>query len=235
VRPRSPLSKNEQGNVPQQAIRIPMPDGATSPSRKKHHTASGSVKVNFRSGSGARPVAAPVASSPAVLPAEPPAAKPPVAEPLTAKPAAGPSSSSLFSTDELFANLGWDDDGGDPEASRSISIESPADESRETAKQQSAEGLLKQGLVALEKAEYETAKETFAEVLKVEPRNRKARALYYVAGARTLMDDGNRVEAMTQLEAALAHDPSCEQAIEARQMISSGIKRSGLFRRLFTK
>jgi tetratricopeptide (TPR) repeat protein len=256
--PRSPLNKNKRSKSPQLNVSIPMPDDdmpvpVDDKAKRKgaaHHTASGSVKVNFSSGaapkrqSSVQAVASPLSAAPPLSATPPPAAEPLAAAPplaATPPPAASPPAApgDVFSTDELFANLGWGDaDTG----AKSASVEKTTDDktgepesNQESANQESAEELIARGEAAFEAGDFETARKEMAQALKGAPRNRSVRALYYVASARLLMAEDNSVEAMTQLEAALAHDPSCEQARQAMQEISGGGKRSGLFRRLFTK
>jgi curved DNA-binding protein CbpA len=60
--------------------------------------------------------------------------------------------------------------------------------------------------------EWERAREILAESLRHEPRNRKARALFHFASAQALLESAKTVDARTQLEVALAHDPELEDA-----------------------
>lgn len=78
------------------------------------------------------------------------------------------------------------------------------------------------------------AKEILAESLRREPRNRGARALYHLASAEALLAEGKAVDARTQLEVALAHDPSLAEAKAAMDRTRSESQRkAGILRRLF--
>jgi DnaJ-domain-containing protein 1 len=78
------------------------------------------------------------------------------------------------------------------------------------------------------------AKEILAESLRREPRNRGARALYHLASAEALLAEGKAVDARTQLEVALAHDPTLVEARAAMDRTRSESQRkAGILRRLF--
>jgi hypothetical protein len=78
------------------------------------------------------------------------------------------------------------------------------------------------------------AKEILAESLRREPRNRGARALYHLASAEALIAEGKPVDARTQLEVALAHDPTLVEARAAMDRTRSESQRkAGILRRLF--
>jgi DnaJ domain len=78
------------------------------------------------------------------------------------------------------------------------------------------------------------AREILAEALRREPRNRVARALYHLAAAEALLAEGKAVDARTQLEVALAHDPTLTEARAAMDRTRTESQRkAGLLRRLF--
>ncbi len=78
------------------------------------------------------------------------------------------------------------------------------------------------------------AKEILADSLRREPRNRGARALYHLASAEALLAEGKAVDARTQLEVALAHDPALVEARAAMDRTRSESQRkAGILRRLF--
>ena len=79
------------------------------------------------------------------------------------------------------------------------------------------------------------AREILAESLRRDPRNRSGRALYHLASAEALLVAGKPVEARTQLEVALAHDPGLEEARAAMErMRQDNPRRTGsILRRLF--
>ncbi len=78
------------------------------------------------------------------------------------------------------------------------------------------------------------AKEILAESLRREPRNRSARALYHLASAEALLAEGKAVDARTQLEVALAHDPTLAEARAAMERTrSESARKAGILRRLF--
>ena len=78
------------------------------------------------------------------------------------------------------------------------------------------------------------AKEILADSLRREPRNRGARALYHLASAEALLAEGKAVDARTQLEVALAHDPTLVEARAAMDRTRSESQRkAGILRRLF--
>jgi hypothetical protein len=82
--------------------------------------------------------------------------------------------------------------------------------------------------------EWGRAKEILAESLRREPRNRVARALYHLASAEALLAEGKAVDARTQLEVALAHDPTLTEARAAMERTRTESQRkAGLLRRLF--
>lgn len=79
------------------------------------------------------------------------------------------------------------------------------------------------------------SRELLASVLRGDPRNRGVRALYHFASAQALSAAGKPVEARTQLEVALAHDPQLEEARAAvERMRQDNPRRThNLLRRLF--
>jgi hypothetical protein len=82
--------------------------------------------------------------------------------------------------------------------------------------------------------EWTRAKEILADSLRREPRNRGARALYHLASAEALLAEGKPVDARTQLEVALAHDPGLAEAKAAMERTrSESARKAGLLRRLF--
>jgi hypothetical protein len=82
--------------------------------------------------------------------------------------------------------------------------------------------------------EWPRAKEILADSLRREPRNRSARALYHLASAEALLAEGKAVDARTQLEVALAHDPTLVEARAAMDRTRSESQRkAGILRRLF--
>ena len=82
--------------------------------------------------------------------------------------------------------------------------------------------------------EWARAREILAESLRREPRNRSARALYHLASAEALLAEGKAVDARTQLEVALAHDPGLAEARAAMERTrSESARKAGLLRRLF--
>jgi hypothetical protein len=83
--------------------------------------------------------------------------------------------------------------------------------------------------------EWGRAREILAESLRREPRNRSGRALYHLASAQALLMSGKPVEATTQLEVALAHDPTLEEARAVMESMRQDSPRRShnLLRRLF--
>jgi tetratricopeptide (TPR) repeat protein len=100
---------------------------------------------------------------------------------------------------------------------------------REMVRQMEAESreLIKEGA-------FEQAIERLAAALHIDARNRPLRALYHVANGHSLEDKGREVDAMTQYETALRHDPDCQEARAALEARDKGRKKKGgLFKRLF--
>jgi curved DNA-binding protein CbpA len=81
---------------------------------------------------------------------------------------------------------------------------------------------------AISRDEYETAAAKLAEALHLDARNRPLRALYHVVKGHELADQGKAVDATTQYETALRHDPDCAEAREALQTRRAS-KKKGLF------
>jgi tetratricopeptide (TPR) repeat protein len=105
----------------------------------------------------------------------------------------------------------------------------------EHSPEQRAERLTAKGEAALEERDYEAARNDFAEALELQPRSRVARALYHVAYGQTLLAREKGVEAMTQFEVALKHDPDCGYARNAKSAAGTTTRepRPSLFKRLF--
>jgi len=91
-----------------------------------------------------------------------------------------------------------------------------------------ARGLMDQGL-------FDQARERLAAALHLDARNRPLRALYHVANGYYLAEQGKAVDATTQFETALRHDPECSEARRAlEERAGSRRKRkTGLFGRFF--
>lgn len=88
------------------------------------------------------------------------------------------------------------------------------------------------GRASLEEGDFAAARETLAAVLRRDPRNRAIRALYHTASAEVLLAEDKPVEARTQLEVALAHDPGCERAAQViERMRRAQLKKTGSFKR----
>ena len=88
------------------------------------------------------------------------------------------------------------------------------------------------GRASLEAGDFAAARETLAAVLRRDPRNRTVRALYHTASAEVLLVEDKPVEARTQLEVALAHDPGCERAERViERMRRAQLKKTGSFKR----
>jgi hypothetical protein len=76
------------------------------------------------------------------------------------------------------------------------------------------------------------ARDRLAAALQLDPRNRTYRGLYHAASGYVLVGNRNPVEATTQFETALVHDPGCETAQVAldrlrRGELSRGLPRGG--------
>ncbi|RMH39813.1 MAG: hypothetical protein D6689_15635, partial [Deltaproteobacteria bacterium] len=84
---------------------------------------------------------------------------------------------------------------------------------------------------ALDADDYAAAVERLAEALRIDPRNRALRALYHVACGHELAEQGKPVEATTQFETALRHDPGCPEAREALSTRRASKRSKGLFGR----
>ena len=88
------------------------------------------------------------------------------------------------------------------------------------------------GRASIDDGDFAAARETLAAVLRRDPRNRAVRALYHTASAEVLLAEDKPVEARTQLEVALAHDPGCERATQVIQrMRRAQLKKTGGFKR----
>jgi hypothetical protein len=85
---------------------------------------------------------------------------------------------------------------------------SAADRSRTDEMEQDARSMLASGSPAL-------ARDILIQALNIQPRNRGLRALYHLASGHCLLAEGRHVDARTQFETALAHDPDCALAQEA--------------------
>lgn len=72
---------------------------------------------------------------------------------------------------------------------------------------------------SITRGEWEQARQLLLESLRRDPRDRSARALYHLASAEALVAGGKLVEARTQLQVALAHDPELAEARDALQRI----------------
>jgi hypothetical protein len=100
--------------------------------------------------------------------------------------------------------------------------------------------LIDESRLDLDSGNYQTARDRLVQALQHAPRDRAARSLYHVAQAYLLNAEGKAVEATSQLEAALAHDPASAEARRAidglrREHDKKGPQGGGLFRRLFNK
>ena len=168
-------------------------------------------------GSGSAPTPAP-ARSPSASPSAPPA--PPASSPAAARPAASVKTPTPvpFTADALFGEA-----AGKPAADGAAGAEPPAPaEVLAAARAQLAAG------------QFAPAREALAALLRRDPRNRTARALYHLASARLLGAEGKKAEATTQLEVAAAHDPDCAEVREAvAAMKTEAVARGGILRRLF--
>jgi hypothetical protein len=89
------------------------------------------------------------------------------------------------------------------------------------------------GREALSDGRWRDACQTFAAILRAEPRNRHVRALYHVASGMELRAKGEGANARLQFETALAHDKECEEA--QRALVHEPDKKGGLFKRLFER
>ncbi len=97
------------------------------------------------------------------------------------------------------------------------------------------EEIVTEARALLRAEDWPRSRELLAGVLRGDPRNRGVRALYHFASAQALLAAGKPVEARTQLEVALAHDPQLEEARAAvERMRQDNPRRThNLLRRLF--
>ncbi len=92
------------------------------------------------------------------------------------------------------------------------------------------------GREAMAEGRFRDACQTFAAILRAEPRNRQVRALYHVASGLELRAKGEGANALLQFETALAHDRECEEAKRALAHEPDKEKKGGgLFKRLFDR
>ncbi|WP_428265220.1 DnaJ domain-containing protein [Haliangium sp.] len=75
---------------------------------------------------------------------------------------------------------------------------------------------------------FEEAREHVAAALHFDPRNRRMRALYHVISGRELMAAGEDMAAVTQFDAALAHDRDCNEAHEALEALRARGQHDGI-------
>jgi hypothetical protein len=80
----------------------------------------------------------------------------------------------------------------------------------------------------------DSARELLADALHIDPRNRELRALYHVASGYCMMASDKAVDATTQFETALAHDPACAEARTALQGRRKP-RKTGMFKRFFER
>jgi translation initiation factor IF-2 len=140
--------------------------------------------------------APPAPAAPAAVAAPPPAPHMPIA--------AGTPVPRKTLADELFGDLGAPPAPDDQPFDAVV----PASTERSAS-------LANAGRAALAAGQCEVAQGHFAAALKLDPRNRPVRALYHVASGLLLRARGQHTEAQLQLESALAHDPTCAEALRA--------------------
>lgn len=178
---------------------------------------SAPVTVSF--GSGKAPAA----------PAAPPAALEPDADTLRSDQVAP------LTMDGLFGDMG---DGAPKREESQISQLFASGQSAEDAEEKVAEATHKAAEL-MENEDYELARDHLADALHAFPRSRELRALYHVAHGHVLARTDKKVDAMTQFETALRHDPACEPAQAALEDARAGgtrrKRKTGLFRRFFEK
>ncbi len=190
-------------------------------------------------GGAAPPLATLQAQSPRVVPSA------------TPWPTFSPASAPLTS-DGLFEDLDEDADEGEADAALSVAEGSvgaappgPRRPGSETGGRswraptsggppRPAAEVMAEARTLIASRDWPRAKEILAESLRREPRNRGARALYHLASAEALLAEGKAVDARTQLEVALAHDPTLTEARAAMERTRSESQRkAGILRRLF--
>jgi len=93
-----------------------------------------------------------------------------------------------------------------------------------------AQEMVEEARALLGARDYAPARERLADALRQDPRNRTARALYHMASAEVLLAAGKEVEATTQLEVAMAHDPTCKEVLALVKRVDPDSRR-GAFRR----
>jgi tetratricopeptide (TPR) repeat protein len=173
------------------------------------------VTIRFRSPADAAPVSALAADPPK------PAATPVPAAGSAGQPPASPARESLLE-ENLFGDLQAETKSPTLELDSQPAIRLPDADAREA-----------QAREYIRESRYDEACEILAELLKLDPRNRPLRALYHVTHGLSLARDGKPVDARTQLEAALVHDPECAEARAELKKLGESGKKGGLFRRLF--
>jgi hypothetical protein len=160
-------------------------------------------------------------TAPAVAPAAPAPRAP--AAPAPRAPTAPLDAASLF--DDLAVDDGVSDFDTPP------STELVAEAAKRVA-----EASVETARAELERGEYKAARERLAEALRTVPRDRNARALYHVAQAGVLLADGKAVDAASQLQTALTHDPANVLARRALDDLKAKLeKKGGILGRLFSR
>ena len=97
-------------------------------------------------------------------------------------------------------------------------------------------GLKDRASSLLAERRFEEARAVLADVLEVQPRDRISRARYHYVCGEVLAANERRVEAVTQFEVALAHDPACEEArVALHASKPEWQKRASFFKRLFRR
>ncbi len=150
---------------------------------------------------------------------------------IVAGPALIPHDGWLAALDDIEGPSGYDDDYGDDYSAEygggADSSGSSAGDWSEPAEPTRASEIM--DLVGA--GQFEEAREHVAAALHFDPRDRRMRALYHVISGRELMQRGEETAAVTQFEAALAHDRDCHEAHQALDDLRARGQRSGVYPR----
>ncbi|GAB4534710.1 MAG: hypothetical protein Tsb0020_50210 [Haliangiales bacterium] len=151
---------------------------------------------------------------------------------IVAGPALIPHDGWLAALDDIEGPAGYDDDygagdyGADYRGGADSDGSSASDWSEPVAPTRASEIM---DLVGA--GQFEEAREHVAAALHFDPRDRRMRALYHVISGRELMQRGEETAAVTQFEAALAHDRDCHEAHQALDDLRARGQRSGVYPR----
>jgi hypothetical protein len=136
--------------------------------------------------------------------------------------AAVASGRAIAAGPDLLPHLGWLaslEDLGDPTASGSDSPISLATDQEAAGPGSGLAGAGADARSLIARGDWTGARQALLASLQRDPRDRNARALYHLASAEALLAEGKPVEARTQLEVALAHEPRLEEALAAMERI----------------